>query len=137
MPPVTRWFLKSGLLCLLAALAGLALLPARAALGLPAEVLALWPTLLHLLVVGWITQLIFGVAYWMFPRHTAEAPRGSERLAWAAWGSLNLGMVLRLVAEPRAALGHDAGLLLVLAALLHLAAAACFITNTWPRVKAR
>jgi hypothetical protein len=25
----------------------------------------IWPTYLHLLVVGWLTQLIFGVAVWL------------------------------------------------------------------------
>src|SRR6476660_2692413 len=47
----------------------------------------LFPTLLHLLVVGWITQVIFGVAYWMFPRYSAEQPRGSERVGWSTFAS--------------------------------------------------
>ena len=29
---------------------------------------SLYFTYLHLLVVGWITQIIFGVAFWLFPR---------------------------------------------------------------------
>ncbi|MCL4864690.1 MAG: hypothetical protein KJZ47_02275 [Gemmatimonadales bacterium] len=137
MPTVTRWFIKSGMLCLLAALAGLVAVPARAFLAIPDALLVAWPTLLHLLVVGWLTQLIFGVAFWMFPRHTRETPRGNERLMWIAWGGLNLGLVLRLVGEPRALLGGDAGVLLTASALLQLVAAGCFIRVIWPRVKAR
>jgi len=28
----------------------------------------LFPVYIHLLVFGWLTQLIFGVIYWMFPK---------------------------------------------------------------------
>lgn len=137
MPAVTRWCIKSGMLCLMAGLLGLALLAARPVTGGPAWLGALWPTLLHLLVVGWLTQLIFGVAHWMFPRHSADAPRGNERLMWAAWVALNAGLLLRVVGEPRAVLGHDAAALLLLSAVLQLGAAALFTANIWPRVKAR
>ena len=137
MPTVTRWFIKSGMLCLLAALAGLAAVPAHEFLTIPDALLVAWPTLLHLLVVGWLTQLIFGVAHWLFPRKTRESPRGNERLMWLAWGALNTGLLLRVIGEPRALMGHDAGMLLLTSGLLQLVAAIAFIANTWPRVKAR
>lgn len=137
MPPVTRWFLKSGMLCLLAGLVGLTVVAARPVLGGPAWLGALWPTLLHLLVMGWITQLIFGVSHWMFPRHSSVAPRGSERLMWLAWGCLNAGLLLRIIGEPRAILGHDAAVLLLLSAVLQLLAALAFVANLWRRVKVR
>lgn len=125
------------MLCLLAGLLGLLAVAARPVVGGPTWLGALWPTLLHLLVVGWLTQLIFGVAHWMFPRHTAEAPRGNERLMRMAWVALNLGLLLRVIGEPRAILGHDAAPLLPLAAALQFLAAVLFVVNTWPRVKAR
>lgn len=137
MPAVTRWFLRSGMLCLLAGLLGLSAMAARPVLGGPAWIGALWPTLLHLLVMGWITQLIFGVAHWMFPRHSARAPRGNERLMWASWGALNAGLLLRVAGEPRALLGHEAGTLLLLSAVLQALAALLFVVNTWPRTRAR
>jgi len=137
VPTVTRWFIKSGMLCLLAALAGLVALPAREFLPLPAVVAVLWPTLLHLLVVGWLTQLIFGVAHWLFPRRSKDAPRGDARLMWLAWGALNAGLLIRVVAEPGALLGHDRGVPLVASGLLQWAAALAFLANLWPRVKAR
>lgn len=137
MPTVTRWFIKSGMLCLLAALAGLIAIPASTYIAVPSALLVAWPTLLHVLVVGWLTQLIFGVAHWLFPQRTRESPRGNERLMWVAWGALNLGLLLRIIGEPRALLGHDAALLLLGSGLLQLVAALSFITNLWPRVKAR
>lgn len=125
------------MLCLAAGLFGLTLVAAQPELNGPAWVGALSPTLFHLLVAGWLTQLIFGVAHWMFPRHTAETPRGSERLMWLAWGTLNTGLLLRVLGEPRALLGGDAGLALPLSALLQFVAALAFIANLWRRVKVR
>ncbi|MGW8249659.1 MAG: hypothetical protein ACWGO1_03380, partial [Anaerolineales bacterium] len=68
MPVLTRWFLKSSLLFLvLSALLGV-LLAARAPLGLPGAIGAFNPLFFHLFMVGWVTQLIFGVVFWMFPK---------------------------------------------------------------------
>jgi hypothetical protein len=97
---------------------------------------AVWPTYLHLMVVGWLAQLVFGVAFWLFPRYSAEHPRGSERLGWAVYGLVNAALVLRLGAEPFRALAAVRPVLVVSAGL-HLAAVGLFIVNTWPRLKAR
>lgn len=97
----------------------------------------LWPTYVHLLVVGWLTQLIFGVAYWMFPRYSAERPRGSERLGWATFVLLNAGLLLRAIVEPWHALGGRGAALLVSSALLQLLAGWMFVANTWPRIRER
>jgi hypothetical protein len=97
---------------------------------------AAWPTYLHLMVVGWLTQLVFGVAFWLFPRYSAERPRGSERIGWAVYWMVNAALVLRLGAEPFRSVAAARPVLLVSAAL-HLAAVALFIANTWPRLKAR
>jgi hypothetical protein len=98
---------------------------------------AIWPTYIHLLVVGWLTQLIFGVAYWMFPRYSPEQPRGSERLGWAAFVLLNTGLVLRALAEPWHSMTGRAGTALVASAALQLLAGLAFVVNTWPRVRER
>ena len=97
----------------------------------------LWPTYVHLLVVGWLTQLIFGVAFWMFPRHSPGTPRGSERLGWACYSLLNSGLLLRLIGEPARALGSRTGEILVISGLLQFAAGWAFVLNTWPRIKER
>lgn len=137
MPTVSRWFVRSALVALVLGLATAALLAARGALGLPGWVALLDPVALHLLTVGWLTQMVFGVAFWMFPRHSAQAPRGSDRLAWLAWAGLNLGLAVRAVAEPLAAAGTRVPGLLITSAVLQLAAGIAFVANTWPRIKAR
>lgn len=137
MPKVARWYIKTALGYFVAALTlGVLLaLPAPALaqirLKLPAGLL---PVYIHLLAVGWLTQLIFGVALWMFPKYSRQYPRGSERLAWAAFALLNGGLVLRAIGEPLAAAGRG-GWLLAVSALAQWAAAAAFLLNTWPRVK--
>jgi hypothetical protein len=97
----------------------------------------LWPTYVHLFVLGWLTQLIFGVAFWMFPRRSAKEPHGSEPLGWISYGLLNAGLVLRALGEPAFALGARTSGILVVAALLQLGAGWVFVFNTWPRVKER
>jgi hypothetical protein len=136
MPVLTRWFIKSGLLYLLAALLLAVMMQWPATRAIP-WLRAAAPTYLHLLVVGWITQLIFGVAFWLFPRYSAELPRGSERLGWATFALLNLGLLLRIAGEPRALLGGEAGALLTASAVLQLLAGWAFVANTWPRVRER
>jgi heme/copper-type cytochrome/quinol oxidase subunit 1 len=98
--------------------------------------LILWPTYVHLLAVGWLTQLIFGVAYWMFPRHRAASSPWSERLGWLAYSCLNAGLVLRAIAESGPLTALRSGWFL-LSALLQLIAGWSFVIATWPRVRGR
>jgi hypothetical protein len=60
----------------------------------------LTPVYFHLHMVGWVTQTIFGVASWMFPRFSPDKPRGSEHLAFVTYASLNAGLISRAIAEP-------------------------------------
>ncbi len=120
-----------GVLVLLALTLGAAmfLLPA----DLPAGILV--PVQIHAFVVGWITQLIFGIVYWMFPKASIENPRGSSALALATYVLLNLGLAARVVGEPLAALNLPSAPWLISSAGMQWLAALGFVVNTWPRVK--
>ena len=137
MPLLTRVYVKTSLAYfLLALLAGL--LIALQSAGLARWTLAgIFPVYLHLFVLGWITQLIFGVVYWMFPKFSRDLPRGRVVLAWFAYAALNLGLVLRTVAEPLNAISPSPapGWALAASALLLWLAGAAFTANTWKRVK--
>jgi len=100
-------------------------------------VAALSPVYFHLFMVGWVTQMIFGVIFWMFPIVSRARPRGSERLGWATYVLLNGGLLLRVVAEPAnsVAPGGGWGWVLVASALMQWLAAVAFVVNAWPRVK--
>lgn len=137
MPLITRLFIKSSFVYLVAALLTGLLLAAAPRLNLPPIVYTLNPVYFHLFLVGWVTELIIGVAYWMFPKFSREQPRGSAALAWSTYLLLNLGLLLRVVAEPIVTLQSSNfwGGLLVAAALLQWLAALTFVANTWPRIK--
>ncbi len=131
MPTITRLFIKTGLIYFLAA-CSLLVFDSVFANG------NLWltPTWLHLFVVGWISHLIFGVAGWMFPKHSKETPRGNEKLGYAGFFLLNLGLVIRAVFEPLS--GHGwYPVALVISALTQWLAAIALVLWIWPRVKGK
>lgn len=130
MPLLTRAFIKTGMICLALALTlGIAL-----ALG---TTNGLFPVYIHLLVFGWLTQLIFGVVFWMFPKFSVEKPRGSETLGWWTYALLNGGLLLRTIAEPMQTNQPTSisGWLLVLSAILQFLAGLTFVINSWGCVK--
>jgi cbb3-type cytochrome oxidase subunit 1 len=88
-------------------------------------------------MVGWVTQMIFGVVYWMFPKYSMQEPHGNEKLALATFWLLNGGLVLRAVAEPANTLTPDTlwGWALAVSALLQWSAAISFVAITWRRVR--
>lgn len=128
MPLQTRLFIRLALGYLVLGLA------VGVALAVDPALRFLWPTYLHVLVVGWLTQLIFGVAFWLFPRASREHKRGREEYVWATLILLNVGLVLRMAAEPFD-LGPAGGTLLTVSAVCHLGAALGFAANVWPRLK--
>jgi len=139
MPTLARTFIKTALIYFVVALALSVLLSAQNPLGLPSSLNALRPVYFHAFMVGWVTQMIFGVAYWMFPKFTKEQPRRSERLAWMVYWLINLGLALRIIGEPLLTLNPaaNAGWMVALSAALQLAAGWGFVINTWSRVKER
>lgn len=136
MPLLTRYFIKFALVYLAAALLIGAVLAARSVWRLPPLISTLGPVYFHAFLVGWVTQLIFGVAYWMFPILNQTRPRGSERLGWATFILLNVGLGFRVIIEPLHGLRPQPlfGWLLVLSALLQWAAGLIFVLNTWGRI---
>ncbi len=139
MPLLTRVYLKSAFIYLALSLA-LGLLQALPSPYAPAFLRVFTPVYFHLFLVGWVTQMIFGVIYWLFPIITREQPRGNERLAWATYILLNAGLLLRVVAEPLTSLqmgGAWSGWLLAFSALTQWLAAVLFVIISWPRVKDR
>lgn len=121
MPIISRFMIKCAFAWLLIALA----------LGV-AQSAGMWPAgriaIFHVLTVGWLTQLIFGVAYWLFPRWSKEAPYGPKWAGWAAFLLINGGVVVRTIGST-AAWGETAGGITQLAGILAITAV------IWPRVR--
>jgi hypothetical protein len=130
MPLLTRTFIKTAMIDLALAL----VLGMLLALGITS---GLFPVYIHLLVFGWLTQLIFGVVFWMFPKFSIEKPRGSEALGWWTYTLLNAGLLLRAIAEPIQSTRPNvfSGWMLVLSAVLQFLSGLLFVLNSWGRVK--
>ena len=151
MPITSRAFVKSSIayLCLGAALGALLLVNRWLPLG--AGVFALKTSHVQFLVVGWLTQLILGVAWWLFPplrlrarsdtsqpRRRGQSQRGSEPLFWVTFGCLNAGILFAGVAGPLYTWTQVSWLGPVrdLSGFLLLVAAVSFSANMWQRVRA-
>lgn len=126
-----RWFLKSSLVCLALGVA----------LGVAMAIHPAWvayrPAHAHLNLLGFVTMMIYGVAYHAIPRF-AGRPLWSRRLAAVHWWLANAGLGLMVAGFglmptwPRPA-RHLLGAGAVLAA----AGAYSFIVNLWGTFTAR
>lgn len=134
-----RYFIRTALLWLVAAFIVFALLLLNQGFNIDGRIAALQPVAYHLLMVGWATQLIAGVALWMFPPFSKEKPRGNEALGWVTYLALNVGLALRVIAEPLNSIAPAPvfGVMLALSALLQVIAIWCLVFALWPRVKGR
>ena len=139
MPTLSRWFIKIGMLYFVTGITLASLLLVQPMMGWTSSLQLLRPVYLHFLFIGWVTQIIMGVGYWMFPKQSKENPRGSEKLGWAVLTALNIGLVLRAIGEPAVILAPQIGLgwMLAVASLCLLFAGWGFIFNTWGRIKER
>ena len=103
------------------------------------------------LIAGWLTQLIMGVGWWLFPPlamglrldaplpvRRGQAQRGSEPLFWATFVCLNAGVLLQAVFGPLYSWTRVEvfNALAGLSGVFLLAAAVAFVANTWQRVRA-
>jgi hypothetical protein len=142
MPKISRLFVLTALAYLaLAMLAGIALASLGAGdgglgvsgTGSLGSVALLRPAWIHLITVGWLTQLIFGVALWLFPRPGGHSDTQGAEL-WLCYGALNAGLLLRVASEAGPALGFSVTVL-PLSATLQLVAVLVFVFHAWPRVR--
>jgi len=139
MPTLSRYFIKIGLIYFVVGLAMGALMLAQPILGWSSNLQVLRPVYLHFLFIGWVTQIIMGVGYWMFPKFSKEQPRRSEKLGWAVLILLNAGLILRSIGEPGMVLTPHPifAWMLALASMFLLLAGWGFILNTWGRIRER
>lgn len=132
-----RYFIRTALIYLLAAFVVGGLVLINQGLDFNHRIWALLPVFYHLLMIGWATQLICGVALWMFPVYSKQQPRGDERLGWFTYGALNAGLLLRVIFEPLRTWSGGWGWTLALSAVLQVLAIWAFVIAIWPRVKGR
>jgi hypothetical protein len=150
MPTTSRIFCKASIIYLgIGAVLGAILLINRW-LSLAPQIPVLKLSHVVILLAGWLTQLIMGVAWWLFPpldiglkpdsltpARRGQTQRGSEPLFWAALILLNAGVLLQAVFAPLYAwtLIGAFNVLSSISGLFLLAAAIAFVANMWRRVR--
>lgn len=136
MPTTSRWFIKAGVIYFVLGIT----LVFLDEIPLMSSKLSLLPIYLHMLVMGWITQLIIGVSVWMFPRKHRDKKRRESILVWATFWTLNIGLILRFLSEPFIPLLKDSKVIqisIVASALLQWIAVILYTIEIWPRLQNR
>ena len=129
MPRLSYHFIRTSLVYLALGFTLGGLILANKSISFAPSIWALLPMHIEFLILGWLTQLALGVAFWILPRLASSAPRGNERWSWAAFTLINLGIVLN-VAAPYAGLAW----LGPLARILQAAGVASFAIGNWQRI---
>jgi len=134
MPRITRIFIKTGMIYFMASLVTGIIIEINF-LNLPILVPLFW----HMLMLGWITQIIFGVSLWMFPGRNRKEGFRAQRLGWVTYLLLNIGLPLRIIAEPMLSYSEKSiwQTLILASAILQLSAAATYIIEMWPRIQSK
>ncbi len=99
-----------------------------------------WPVVTahtHLVLVGFMLMLVFGVATWMFPRPARDDARYRPWLAETVYWLLTLSTLARTLGELASAVAGLRGgsPLAALGGFGQLAAALLFVVNMWVRVR--
>ena len=135
MPAITRYFIKSGMIYFFMGIicAFIAELPFVRTGAL------LLPVYWHMLVIGWISQIIMGVSIWMFPRTKKQRQNIESFPAVASFWTLNAGLILRFMAEPFLPFfqGVMMTTVILISTLLQFAAVILYLIEIWPRVQPR
>jgi hypothetical protein len=93
MPRVSVWILRVALIYLGVGFTFGAYMLANKGLNFdPGAWRLLFPHM-ELLLVGWTTQLIVGVAFWIMPRFSGSEKYGKVRLVWVSHALLNAGIL--------------------------------------------
>lgn len=138
MPLESRLFVKTSVIALVLTFAWGAVMAVEESMGHP--VTPIWAVEhAHLAFVGWLVNLVVGIALWMLPLARATYPQTQGRypraLPYVAYVCLNVGLVMRIVSEPYVAQSATAAVALGTSAVLQVSAIALFAAVAWVRTR--
>ena len=134
MPGLSRYFVRSSLLCLgLGFVLGGLILSAKAGL-VTADVWMWLPAHIALLLFGWLIQLALGVGFWILPRQTG-GNRGRPGWAWGSFMACQIGLAL-VVLSLLGMWIAPAGQLLTPGIVLLALGVGAFAVHALPRIRA-
>lgn len=130
MPKFSVWAMRAALIYLFLGFSFGAFLLINKAIPFYNQIWLLLPLHIEFLIIGWIVQLVFSVAFWIFPRFKAVPKRGRISFAWAALGLLNVGVIIVSVASLLSKAEW-----ILLGRILEATAVLVFALFIWGRVK--
>lgn len=132
MPRLSVWMLRAALLQLGIGFTFGALLLANKGVPFEGRIWLLRAPHIEIVLLGWTMQLAMGVAFWILPRFTSGRKYGDERLGWAAFALINLGVFTYGISTW---MGDAAPLVALAGRGMEMLAGALFAVMIWPRVK--
>lgn len=129
MPQLSRLFIRAALAYLFLGFTFGALILSNKGIPFAPLMWALLPAHIEFMLIGWMTQLALGVAFWILPRFASSQPRGNERWSWAAFILVNLG-ILSSALVPLLVLSW----LQLLARALQTLGFMAFVLGNWQRI---
>lgn len=130
MPRLSVFLVRASLVYLVLGFTFGGLLLANKGLMFLPAVWALLPVHIEFSLLGWMVQLALGIAFWILPRFSNGPMRGDERLSWAAFLLLNVGIWLVVL---QGLFGTDWSALA--GRVFELLGLALFAIGNWRRVK--
>jgi hypothetical protein len=93
------------------------------------------PVYYHLLLFGWVTQMIMGVSIWMFPKHPDDPDRPVLLIAMVVL--LNVGLIARAAGEMAAMDDGWRTPALVFSAATQWLSAVMYVIVIWTRIRTK
>lgn len=130
MPKLSVFFIRTSLIYFLVGITLGAVMLAEKGLPVSSGIWSLRSAHIELTLLGWIVQLVMGVAYWILPRLPVGKPRGNPLTAWLAFALLNVGIIFGVFTIW----GMNNPSLEAFFRFLQLSGIACFTYVVWPRI---
>ena len=130
MPRLSVYFVRASLVYLVLGFTFGGLLLANKGMMISPFIWALLPVHIEFTFIGWMVQLVIGIAFWILPRFSTNTPRGNERWSWGTLILLNAG-ILCIVLQSLFGLQWFS----FAGRILEVLALAAFVIGNWKRVK--
>lgn len=131
MPFLSILIIRTALIYLLIGFTLGGLLLAHKAIPIYPQIWRLLPVHIEMLLMGWMVQLVIGVAFWMLPRLNTAPIRGNESVVQVSFFCLNWGILcvcLQAFSDKTFALG-------IMGRILEFIAILLFAVHAWPRIR--
>jgi hypothetical protein len=132
MPRLSIWFIRFALDYLLLGFTFGGLILFNKGMPLFPLVWSLLPAHIEFVLIGWTSQLVMGMGFWILPRFSRPPVRGNEKMAWGAFVLVNAGIWMFALGS----FGSVGGWLSLAGRAAEAAGVLLFVLNAWPRVKA-